>query len=262
MNHEEAKQILLIYRPGTADADDPEIAVALALAQSDPELARWFEEHCARQNALREKFRQIPVLAGLKEQIISEEAAKARANSRRDKIIGVAAVAVILLALGMVGAFFLHGHQQTATTMPPKPDNSLANYRNVMVYYAAAGYTMNLLTNDTAQIQAYLGTNQAPADYVFPAGLQKTAVAGCAVESWQNHKVSMICFLTGKPLPQGRQSDLWLFVIDASAMKDAPTSAAPQFNTVDGLMTATWAEDGKVYVLGTAGDEGAIKKYL
>jgi len=49
MNHNEAKDILLLYRPGTADVADPQIAEALALAQRDAELARWFGEHCARQ---------------------------------------------------------------------------------------------------------------------------------------------------------------------------------------------------------------------
>jgi hypothetical protein len=76
VNHDEAKNILLLYRHGTADADDPQIAGALALAQRDPELARWLEEHCARQFVLREKFRQIAAPAGLREQIISEHAAQ------------------------------------------------------------------------------------------------------------------------------------------------------------------------------------------
>ena len=40
MNHDEARQILLLYRPGTADAEDPQIAEALALAKREPELAR------------------------------------------------------------------------------------------------------------------------------------------------------------------------------------------------------------------------------
>ena len=33
MNRDEAKNILLLYRPGTADAEDPQIAEALALAE-------------------------------------------------------------------------------------------------------------------------------------------------------------------------------------------------------------------------------------
>ena len=86
MNHDEAKQILLLYRPGSNDADDPEVAEALALAKSDPELSRWLAENNARQTALREKLRQIPVLAGLKEQIVSEQAAKSKALCRRRRI--------------------------------------------------------------------------------------------------------------------------------------------------------------------------------
>lgn len=257
MNPDEVRQILLIYRPGTTDADDPDVAQALALAKSDPELARWFEEHCARQNALREKFRQIPVLAGLKEQIISEEAAKMKSASHRQKIVGAVAVAAILMALLTVGIRFL---PHKAVVLPP--NNTLASYQNNMMGWALAGYRMNLLTGDPAQIQTFLAKNQAPADYVLPSGLQKTPLSGCAVENWFNAKTSMICFLTGKPLAQNQQSDLWLFVINRSAMIDPPANTAPQIATLDGLMTATWTQDGKVYLLGVAGDESTIKKYL
>ena len=40
MNCDEAKTILLLYRPGTTDAEDAQTAEALALARSDPALAR------------------------------------------------------------------------------------------------------------------------------------------------------------------------------------------------------------------------------
>ena len=33
--------------------------------------------------------------------------------------------------------------------------------------------------------------------------LTKVAVTGCAIQSWQGAKVSMICFRTGKPLAAG-----------------------------------------------------------
>ncbi len=48
MNRDEAKTILLRYRPGTADADDPEIATALALARQDPELTQLAGRSIAR----------------------------------------------------------------------------------------------------------------------------------------------------------------------------------------------------------------------
>jgi hypothetical protein len=58
---QQVKEILILYRPGIADRDDPEVAKALAAATNDPELSRWFAEHCALYESLRDKFRQIPV---------------------------------------------------------------------------------------------------------------------------------------------------------------------------------------------------------
>jgi hypothetical protein len=254
VNKEEAKQILLLYRPGTADAEDPDTAAALALAKTDPELGRWLVEHSARQSALREKFRQIPVLAGLKEQIISEEAAKGRAMSRRQKIQAALAVAAIIISLAALGIFLL----------PHRTPNvsALSEYQNQMAYYALSGYSMDLTTDDSRQIQAYLAGKQAPSDYALPASLQNVAVTGCAIENWQNSKASMICFRTEKSLPAGQKADLWLFVVDRTTVKDISDIPQPQFAKVGALMTATWTQGGNLYVLGIQGDENTIKKYL
>ena len=107
MNHDEAKNILLLYRHGTADADDPQIAGALALADRDQELKDWLVVHCARQYVLREKFRQIAAPAGLKEQIISEQTAFSKMKSRREKMILVAAVTAIVVSLAFLAQFWL-----------------------------------------------------------------------------------------------------------------------------------------------------------
>jgi len=96
----------------------------------------------------------------------------------------------------------------------------------------------------------------------LPAALQKVAPTGCAVEGWQDKKVSMICFRTGKPLPPGQQSDMWLFVVDRASLKNAPASRSPQFTMVNRLITATWTEGDKVYLLGTEGNEPAIQQFL
>jgi len=72
----------------------------------------------------------------------------------------------------------------------------------------------------------------------------------------------MICFRTGKPLPPGQQADLWLFVADRASMKGAPDAASPQFAKVNQLVTATWSQDGKLYLLATEGDEQVLRKFL
>ena len=81
MNSSEAKEVLLLYRPGTADAADPQIAEALELARRDPELGRWFEQHRAFQKAMRAKFRQIEVPAHLKTSLLIRGPAQPEASS-------------------------------------------------------------------------------------------------------------------------------------------------------------------------------------
>jgi hypothetical protein len=252
MNVHEAKQVLLLYRPGTADALDAEIAQALALAKVDPELARWLESQSARQGVIGEQFRQIIPPAGLKAQIISERAAAERAKLWRPKA-ALVLVTALICGLGLLAWFW-----------PPKagPDETLAIYQNQMVGIALRGYGMDLTTNDPVQIRAHLAQNAAPADFDLPPALQSAAVAGCAVKSWQDKKVSMICFRTGKPLPPGESADLWLFVVDRSALNVATVGTTPQFAKVNRLITATWTKGDKIYLLGTAGEEPAIRPYL
>ena len=254
MNRDDAKQILLRYRPDTGDATDPEMAEALALANTDADLARWLAEHSARQKKLRDKFRQVVAPAGLMEQIVSEQAAARRATliRRRFTQIAVATAAAVITVL--LGLFWLN---QGAAT-----DDTLAIFQKQMTGYALRGYAMDLPTNDQTQIRAYLKQQHSPADYTLSRSLQQATPAGCAVESWQSSRVSMVCFRTGKPLPPGTQSDLWLFVADRSSVSDAPADSTPQISRVNRLVLATWTENGKVYLLGTTADESVLRKFL
>ena len=72
----------------------------------------------------------------------------------------------------------------------------------------------------------------------------------------------MICFSTGKTLAPGGQSDLWLFVVDRASVKDAPAGDSPQFAKINRLITATWTQGDKLYLLSTEGDERTLKPYL
>jgi hypothetical protein len=252
MNRDDAKNILLLYRPGMVDAADPQVTEALALAKQDAELADWLHEHCLRQEILRARFREIQAPPGLKEQIISEQAAQERiVNLRRNSMLtAVAATFVALLALGILWL------------RPVGGNHTLALYRDRMVGFALRGYPMNLATDNPEQIRAYLKQNHAPADYVLPASLEKVATTGCGIAGWQGAKVTLICFRTGKSLPPGEQSDLWLFVVDRSLVKNAPPAGPPQLAKVSQLITATWTQGDKLYLLGTEGDEETIRQLL
>lgn len=259
MNRDEAKNILLLYRT-EADADDPQIAEALVLAKTDAELSRWFEAHRAAQNALREKFRQIEVPGGLLQQIISEQKAKAKAGMRRERITMAAAVVAILISIGVLAVFYLP-HGSGGQNEPPELV-TLANFENQAIGFARSGYAMNFSTNDLAQIQNYFVQNQSPTNYTLPAPLENATATGCAIITANAAPVSMICFATGKPRPKNWPGDLWLFVVNRSAIKDAPQNTSPQIATINGVTAAVWTQGDKLYLLGVQGDEQTLRKYL
>src|SRR5258708_16161752 len=105
MDKHQAKDILLLYRPGTADGLDPDVAAALALAATDRDLGLWLQEHCAMQEVLRAKFKAIPVPDGLKQQILSERQAYFSLPFKRKAALVLAAVA-LALALGGIARFY------------------------------------------------------------------------------------------------------------------------------------------------------------
>jgi hypothetical protein len=254
MTHDQAKIILLQYRPGTTDREDPEIQEALALARVDEELSRWLAEQGSSQRLLRHAFQQIKAPEGLREQIISEEAASRRAGAGRRQFARVSVAAALIIAGLVWGTIWLGSRNQA--------DNKLAIFEQQMAGYALRGYSMDLQTNDPEQIRAYLRQQQAPADYTLSGPLQKTTVIGCSVEGWQSGKVSMICFGTGSPAAAGAKNDLWLFVVDQKSVADAPQDSRPQLARVNRLFTATWSAQGKVYLLATTADENVLRSFF
>lgn len=252
MTSDQAKEVLLRHRPGM-EAEDSEIAAALALCERDPVLRVWFEQQAMVQTAIRERFRQIAPPAGLKEQIISEHRAMERTEWWQHPRILAAAALLFLLAA--VAVFWLQREEQ-------RPDElSIAAFRMRMVKEALRLYRMELESNDLEQIRSHLTRREYPADFALsPALAQEAVVTGCLTTRWQNRNVSMVCFLKDKANSAGVKSDLWLFVMDQSAVNDAPTEV--KFAKVNRLITATWTKDGKLYVLGTEGDEAALRKWL
>lgn len=250
MTRDEAKEILLPYRHGTTDAHDPMVEQALAFARNDAALGRWLEEHCARQYVLREKFRKIPVPDGLLQQIISEHAAANRASflKKHRTLIALAGMAVVLLGV------FLYWQQ-------PGEDAKLAVYQKQMALMMSTGYGMDLETNDDSSIREYLKQSGAPSDFVLTEPLKHTVLTGCAIEDWQDKKVSMVCFHTGKDTNL-KASDMWLVVVKKKLVRDVPKTDEPQFSQINRLAIATWTKGDKLYVLACMGSAEDIKKYL
>ncbi len=229
------------------------MAEAMSLCRQDAELAEWFANYCAMQNAIRTRLQAIPVPDGLQQQIVSEVRARLRTVWwRRPSLQIAAAVGLLLVAAGTV---WLNLPRPTGS------DASFAAYCNRMVRQAVRAYGMDLETNDVAQIRAFLAQHQAHANYVLPQRMEQTQVVGCGALSWQGRPVAMVCFRTGKPLPPGAKSDLFLFVIDHKDVSNPPETNTPVWGRSGPLATASWREGGKIYVLAGT-DEADLKQQL
>ncbi len=245
MTNEQVKQILQLYRPGTADAVDPAFADALALCEQDAELKEWFANHCALYAALRSKFKKIAVPEGFKEQIIAERQVHHETPVWQKAVLAVGTVAAAVVIISTLPQWSTHRER-----------HDFAAYRSVMSGNAARGYYMDLYTNDLDQIRLFFAQKSDIADYVLPENLKKNATAaGCVTSKWQGNQVSMICFQTGRPLAPGTKSDLWLFVATNTIAKDAPRATAPAVEHSNGFVTASWTEGNRTYVLAMEGDD-------
>jgi hypothetical protein len=274
VTREQAKHILLLYRPGTADWQDPDVAAAIDLARRDLDLAAWFQQHQAFQSAMRARFREIEVPEHLKVLVTQSEAGVAPAatavspavlnegrlsSGQADATLALPlvraipwwrtsawfAAAVALVLLAALGTMWFR----------PVRFDKFINYEEMMVSTALRGYNMECVSPDMGQVRLYLAAKGAPADYRLGQGLTHLRLLGSAALTWRNHPVSMVCF--DRPDKQ----KVWLFVLSRTALKDPPSSL-PTETRISSLMTATWTEGDMTYVVAGPPEPGFVKKYL
>jgi hypothetical protein len=244
VDSQRAREILAVYRPGADDASDPLVAEALAQSRRDPELARWLEQQQAVDAALRRKFKQIAVPVGLEQQILSERKVIRPAIWWERRVLLAAAAAAVILAAA--AGYLLR---------QPGPQ-TFGAYRTQMAKLVSGEYKMMLETNDLNAVRQFLARNRGPSDYVLTKEMEKLPAEGCALVNWHGQRVSMVC------LDRGADNDLFLFVIDRSALPDPPPGQLPQFAHVGRMTTASWTLGGNAYVLACPGDEDDLRKFL
>jgi hypothetical protein len=252
MTHQEAKQVLILYRPGAGGADDPELKTALARLKEDPELAHWFEGQQAFHSNVRARLQEIPVPEGLKEQIVSERRVRLNPGFRKKTVVAALALALVCLVAVLAVLHYASG-----------TPNSFDKFQKRMARIVLREYPrMDKETSNLEEIRQYLVSRQAHGDYHLPSALEQTASTGCAVLSWHGQRVSMVCFNSNNFRTPGAPSDLFLFIIDRAAISSAPAQGPPQLAQVNRLTTASWSEKDKTYILGTLGGEDVLRKFL
>jgi hypothetical protein len=241
----EAREVLRLHRPGLPDEADPRMADALRLAQEDSELAQWFEAHCQFYITMRARLKEIPVPADLHEKILRGEAIRrGRIVALRPFLVPLATAAMLIL-LG-VAAWSFKSRMR---------GDVFADARERIVKQAERGYSMTKTSTNLALIHEFLVANKFP-DYTLTKPLANLSGLGCATVDWRGRKVSMVCLLTRQ------NQELFLFVMDRANLGKAPETGQTEFTRIQKLMTASWTQDDKIYILAGTGKEADLKAYL
>jgi hypothetical protein len=253
MTNQEAKQILALHRPGVDDADQNDVAEALALSRRDPALGAWLEERVALFTAIQTRLKQIEPPPGGKERILSLSQAPIPGppwRRPRTRPLRLAIAALIVSMLGLTLCWL--------SLRPSSASHRFTVYRQRMVHTALQNYARPLLTNDLNEIRAYLARNSGHGDYLLTKPLASLPGDGCAILRWHDRTVSLVCFEIGN------QQDLYLFIIDRADLSDppGPSRNQPQFATIGRFATAGWSEGGKTYLLAGPGDEKFLRRFL
>lgn len=243
MNSEEAKFILQAYRHNERDAEDPQIARALAQARRDPELEAWLVEDARLHRLVSDRLKSISVPAQLKAQILAGGKI-ARAPRWWQRPIGLAAAAALVIFCSLA-----------AVVLVDRQPRDFAAFRSEMSQFLTTELTyLDSESRDVNALQAYLSRHDSPADFQLPAKMRELASIGCRVLNWHGRKVSLICFHFG----QGRE--VHLFIMDQTDWNHLPPEQSPALVSSGFWMTAAWQREGKAFLLAGKGDEDALKR--
>ena len=241
IDNEQAKLILQAYRPDGEDADDPSFSEALEQARVDPELAKWFAEQRAFDEAMRKALQTRIPPVGLRDSILLTKKISAlprrqpsRPVWRRPRVMALAASIVVLLAAAVLirpGAEHYISHPMTVAAFSHQ------------VLDLNDRVSLGKMSNKPAELRAWLAERGAPSDFELPRGLRDAQGLGCQSYTIGGAKVSLLCFMLGQ------DQFVHLFVVDRDALKDAAPNASRVIRTEGGIPLATWTSGGKSYLL-------------
>jgi hypothetical protein len=244
MTRDEAKFILSSYGSGHDDAD-PQFREAFELMKIDPELAAWFAKEQAIDSRLCRKFQAFPVPPDLKTQLLAaRKVTRAPAWWRQPMWMSAAACVALLFALAVS---FLRPHSHP----------EFADFRSYVANTARTLDHLDVVTTNLVEARQWLEAQHAPSDFLIPASLSARPSVGCRAFNWKGRHVGLVCF------KMDDQKTVHLFVIDRSALRNAPVGTRPDFLTTgDDVATGSWSDNHCTYVVAGNESESMLKRLL
>jgi len=278
MDKETAKIILQSIRPGIDDDSDPDVAEALALAESDEEVAAFFAAEQTFDAAFTEKLAEVKAPEELEARILAaaqaspgqdagnpgtggnaipqDESAEIvdfgennpRASNPRGlntpkwfrATYAIAASLVILLALGIL-AFRTAGGLTASTAGEP----SLEGFYTFASEHAQNLTALEMTSADMREIQTFLAQNQMPTVGRLPGEVASMESLGCRrlyyEAGGERIPVGSVCV--------GKDRVHHIFIVSKNALPGADVPPEPTYEQRGEYAMITWSDDSRIYAL-------------
>jgi hypothetical protein len=231
MKNKEARQLLEVYRPGGADAQDPRFQEALKQTGRDPTLAGWFKEQQRFDTAFARNLGAVTVPQDLKDSILAGRKIVRPAFWRDSRWRAAAAAAAVIL-LAVAGRW-------VGTSSPER----FPEFRAELIEQAWDGQAhLDFESSDVQRIRLWLTRHNVSADFKLPQALRGTRVVGCRVVEADGRRVPMLCLADGP-------KHMHLFVVDEAQFAGLPPQGTPDFEKCGGWRTTSWQHAGRTYIL-------------
>jgi hypothetical protein len=231
MKSKEARQLLEVYRPGGADAKDPQFQEAVNQAGRDPALAGWFKEQRNFDATFADQLKALAAPADLKDSILAARKT-VRPGLWHDWRVRAAAAAAAVVLLAVAGGLL------DATKAERFPE-----FRAQLIEQAWDGQShLDFESSDMQRIRLWLAQHDASPDFTLPQGLHDTRIVGCRIVEADGRRVPMLCLADGA-------KHLHLFVVDETQFAGLPPFGTPDFQKCGGWKTTSWQRGNQTYVL-------------
>jgi hypothetical protein len=247
MDKVEARLLLQAYRPNGADAAHPLFAEALALAESDPELKAWWQAQQEFDRRVASKLEQVAPPADLRDTILAGRKIEQLTPRPHLPWLAIAGAVAILAAVG----WMLLPHSQPSSSLVANTEFA----DSALAFLGNDGPSLGTTSPDSAKLIAWLQQQHAPIGAI-PGKMTSIPTVGCQKFTVHGHDVSLICFTLAN------NKIVHLFVVDRSALKDAPPVNVPQFAQHDDWSTASWSDDAHSYMMATQAGADTLKQLL
>ncbi len=237
MNRTEAQFILGACPPGPLPTDDPQVAEALALAEHDPEPARWLRETRGFDAAVAARLHELAPPAELRAALLAgRRLTPVLAFPRWRQPQWLALAALVVLCVGLAAVQFLGGKADAVA------------FRTAAAKFLSDTWQhdFDLPERSFPTIRDWLKQQPGGIQLEAPTALAGQRTYGCKVWAWRGHRATLVCFVAQKT------GDV-IHVVSVNR-KDlppetvVPADSAPQFARAGEWNTALWSQGERVYV--------------